>query len=68
MPELPEVESIRRNLIAVVKDLTIEDVNVYYRPIVSNDITFETRLKGKTIKDIKRKGKYLFFMIDDLVM
>lgn len=68
MPELPEVESIRRNLIAVVKDLTIEDVNVYYRPIVSNDITFETRLKGKTIKDIKRKGKYLFFMLDDLVM
>ena len=48
MPELPEVETIRRNLNTVLEGEVIRDVLVYYRPIVSNDDTFETKLKRST--------------------
>lgn len=68
MPELPEVESIRRNLNKVVQHEKIKSVNVFYRPIVSNDLSFETKVTGQTIEDILRKGKYLFFILNDYVM
>lgn len=68
MPELPEVESIRRNLISILKGESIKDVLVHYRPIVSNDPNFEEKLKGQTIQDIEREGKYLKFILDDYMM
>ena len=43
MPELPEVETIR-SLNTVLEGEVIRDVLVYYRPIVSNDDTFESKL------------------------
>ncbi len=68
MPELPEVESIRRNLNKVVQHEKIFKVSVFYRPIVSNDLSFEKKLVGQTIEDIQRKGKYLFFILNDYIM
>ncbi|VEU82643.1 DNA-formamidopyrimidine glycosylase [Acholeplasma hippikon] len=68
MPELPEVESIRRNLETVLKGETIKDVKVFYRPIVSNMMDFEEKLIGQTIKRIDREGKYLKFILDDYMM
>lgn len=68
MPELPEVESIRRNLNKVVQHEKIQSVKVFYRPIVSNDLSFETKVAGQAIEDIQRKGKYLFFILTDFVM
>ncbi len=68
MPELPEVETIRRNLNTVIKGDGINHVVVYYRPIVSNDIDFETKLQGQHIHEVKREAKYLKFILDDYVL
>lgn len=65
MPELPEVESIRKNLEAVIKGDTIQSITVYYRPIVSNDDQFESKLMNQTIHHIEREAKYLKFILDD---
>src|SRR5690554_6157343 len=68
MPELPEVETIRKNLNKILINETIKDVVVYYRPIVSNDITFETKLRGQQIKKVEREAKYLKFILDDYLL
>lgn len=68
MPELPEVETIRRNLNTVLEGEVIRDVLVYYRPIVSNDDTFETKLKGQRIHKVEREAKYLKFILDDYLL
>lgn len=68
MPELPEVESIRRNLLEVLKNDTIIDCFVHYRPIVSNDLLFEKKLKMQKINTIEREGKYLKFILDDYLL
>ena len=65
MPELPEVETIRRNLNTVLKNEVIHDVIVFYRPIVSNILDFEHKLKGQRIHEVAREAKYLKFILDD---
>lgn len=67
MPELPEVETVRQTLKPLLIGKTIEKVEVFYRKM-TNDQNFELRLKGQTIHDIKRYGKYLIFILDDLSM
>lgn len=61
MPELPEVETVRRGLLQWIHHKTIKEIKVYYPRIVENDseITLNDRLKGETIVDITRRGKYL---------
>lgn len=65
MPELPEVETIRRSLLPSVVGRTIERVDVrerrLRRPIAPD---FEQRLAGRSIGDIARRGKYLLFALD----
>src|SRR5687767_6853711 len=60
MPELPEVETIRRGIEPHVVGRTIERVIVRDRrlrwPIVRG---FERRLAGRTIEKVERRGKYL---------
>lgn len=68
MPELPEVETIRRNLLEILKDDVITEVIVHYRPIVSNDINFEEKLCNQKINDIQREGKYLKFILNDYML
>lgn len=68
MPELPEVETIRRNLNTILQNEVIESVNVYYRPIVSNNLDFETKLKGQRIHRVERQAKYLKFILDDYML
>jgi formamidopyrimidine-DNA glycosylase len=69
MPELPEVETVRRTLLLKIKDKKIIDINVLYPTIIKTDITyFMTHIIGQTIRDINRKGKYLIFILDHNVM
>ena len=71
MPELPEVETIRRTLKRFVEDKTIADIEVFWPKIIKqpDDIEiFKTQLFGQTFKDIKRKGKFLLFCLDDYVL
>ena len=61
MPELPEVETVRRSLLPIIGQ-RIEAVEVVERRLrrtVSKD--FGQRLSGRVIQDIRRRGKYLLF-------
>jgi len=71
MPELPEVETVRLQLMRKVRGQTIESVEVFHSKIVAHDETIDDRLRGKTIEDIDRIGKLLIFSFigeDDLFM
>jgi formamidopyrimidine-DNA glycosylase len=60
MPELPEVETVRRGLAPAMEGVRINEVDVRHRglrwPIVRD---FEKRLQGKTVEGLGRRAKYL---------
>jgi formamidopyrimidine-DNA glycosylase len=67
MPELPEVETIKNELLPHVKERTIEDI-VIIRPSTVRDSTpeeFKSCLIGRRIEDLQRHGKYLVFDLDN---
>lgn len=70
MPELPEVETVRRTLEKEVLGKTIKEVVLYRAKNVSTDPgEFVSSLKGKTILSLGRKGKWLrFHLSEDLVI
>ncbi|MBD0381317.1 DNA-formamidopyrimidine glycosylase [Paenibacillus sedimenti] len=71
MPELPEVETVKRTLNMLVAGKTIEHVQVRLPRIIQkpDDIhLFEVLLQGQTIQTIERRGKFLRFVLDDYVM
>ena len=63
MPELPEVETVRRNLQGLVAGRRILRVRVTLPRIVrSPDVAeFAARVSQCTIRDVLRRGKYLLF-------
>lgn len=62
MPELPEVETVRRGLLKIAKGRKINTIDVYYGKTITNDVEeFRQALIGQTIEDIDRRGKYLLF-------
>jgi formamidopyrimidine-DNA glycosylase len=69
MPELPEVEVVRRGLAAHVVDKTISAVRVHHPRAVRRheagpaDLT--ARLLGSRIVGTGRRGKYLWLTLDD---
>lgn len=67
MPELPEVETIRRQLAPVVDGLRIEAVEVlderWVAPASAAD--FERALTGRRIDSLGRRGKYFVASLDD---
>jgi len=66
MPELPEVETVRRQLNDLLIGRKIVDVNVSYAPIIQGDVRmFQSRLIHQTINRVNRYGKYLMFELDD---
>jgi formamidopyrimidine-DNA glycosylase len=71
VPELPEVETVRRTLNKLVTGKTIAHVKVRLPRIIQkpDDIQmFEVLLQGQTIETIERRGKFLRFVLDDYVM
>lgn len=62
MPELPEVETVRRGLLKIAKGRKIQAIDVYYGKTITNDVEkFRQALIGQTITDVDRRGKYLLF-------
>ncbi len=61
MPELPEVETVRRSLLPIL-GRRIEAVEIWEprlrRPL---QIDFAQRLRGRVIESVQRRGKYLLF-------
>lgn len=71
MPELPEVETIRRTLNDLVTNKTIEEVQVFWPKIIKqpDDVSyFSQLLKGQQIIEVHRRGKFLLFELDDYML
>ena len=64
MPELPEVETVRRGLERLVVGKTIRQVQVRYAKMIATGVdSFVHDLPGQTIEKIGRRGKYLLFYL-----
>lgn len=66
MPELPEVETIRRDLQEKIKDKQIKDVIVNISKAIKKPSLegFIAKTKDKKIKEIDRRGKYIIIQLD----
>lgn len=67
MPELPEVETVKESLKTRLLNRKIKDVNIYHDNIIAYpDVSsFQNQIKGQTILDILRRGKFLMFVLND---
>ncbi len=67
MPELPEVETIRRQLEPDLGGRSIEAVEVLdpYFSKPASPAAFAAAAEGRTITDVGRRGKYLVFEFDN---
>lgn len=61
MPELPEVETVRKILKTQILNQKIISVFAPYEPILKNKEAIYKTLPNQSIKDILRFGKYLVF-------
>ncbi|CAM4320854.1 DNA-formamidopyrimidine glycosylase [Paenibacillus tarimensis] len=71
MPELPEVETVRRTLIELVAGRTIERVTVTLPRIIQRPAEpeqFADMLAGRRIETVERRGKFLRIVLDELVL
>jgi formamidopyrimidine-DNA glycosylase len=68
VPELPEVETVRRGLLHHVVGRTIDAVDVLHpravRRHAAGGSDFAAVLRGRTLTDVRRRGKYLWFPLD----
>jgi len=68
MPELPEVETIVRGLKKEILNLKIEDVWSDSQTMIKKPkqfLSFKKELKGKTVKDVRRRGKNILIDLSD---
>ncbi|KRG14514.1 DNA-formamidopyrimidine glycosylase [Lederbergia galactosidilytica] len=68
MPELPEVESVRRSLNELVAGKNIKNVSVHWPKIIKYPLEveqFQDALQGQLIHTVERRGKFLIFQLDD---
>ncbi|MCA0754824.1 DNA-formamidopyrimidine glycosylase [Paenibacillus sp. N4] len=71
MPELPEVETVRRTLMELVSGKKIKAVTVRLPRIIQRPAEpeqFADALAGRTIETVERRGKFLRIMLDGLVL
>ncbi|WP_026584332.1 DNA-formamidopyrimidine glycosylase [Bacillus sp. J33] len=71
MPELPEVETVRRTLQELVVNKTISHVSVFWPKMVKHPdevSQFQDALAGQTFRDIGRRGKFLILYTDDYAL
>ena len=69
MPELPEVETVRRGLEKLILGKTIQSVEVKYPKMIHTDLDgFLHDLPGQAVRAMGRRGKYLLFHLTDLVL
>jgi len=71
MPELPEVETVKRTLIELVAGKRIKAVTVGLPRIIQRPAEpeqFADALIGQRIETVERRGKFLRIILDDLVI
>lgn len=67
MPELPEVETVRKGLEATVNQVMIQSVSVYWDRIIAGAVSseaFKEVLVGETLRKFRRRGKFLLLDFD----
>ncbi|HYO33196.1 MAG TPA: bifunctional DNA-formamidopyrimidine glycosylase/DNA-(apurinic or apyrimidinic site) lyase [Nocardioidaceae bacterium] len=68
MPELPEVEVVRRGLHQLVLGRVVDQVRVLHpRPVrrhLAGPADFAAQLTGRHITSVRRRGKYLWLALD----
>lgn len=66
MPELPEVENVKNNLKEQILNKKIVGVNIFYSKLIEYPSIqeFKKNIINQTINDIKRRGKWLMFELD----
>ncbi len=65
MPELPEVETVRRTLEHLIVGQTIIGLKIRYPKIIQTDQeAFKEEIIGQTIKRMDRQGKHLIVILD----
>lgn len=67
MPELPEVETVKRTLERYLVGRRIIDIHVYYSKILANASVedFKKKLENQKIISMNRRGKWLIFELED---
>jgi formamidopyrimidine-DNA glycosylase len=69
MPELPEVETVRRIIEPLVIDRAITDIhtNPTFPCVLEGPDGIDPRssIIGRMIRDVRRRGKYLLFLLDN---
>lgn len=67
MPELPEVETVRRALLKRLKGKQIKEITILHNNVFEkqNIEKVKQNIKNQTINDISRRGKWLEFILDD---
>lgn len=71
MPELPEVETVRKTLKNLVSHKQIESITIFWPKMIKNPIDVEQfidALKGETIKDVGRRGKFLIIYTQNFAL
>jgi formamidopyrimidine-DNA glycosylase len=65
VPELPEVETVRRGLAEHVVGSKFKEITVFHRRATSpKSISALTSLKGARVTEVARRGKFLWFKLD----
>jgi formamidopyrimidine-DNA glycosylase len=66
MPELPEVETIRRDLQKTITGLSVQKVVVYDKRVIRQDVReFIRRVEGQVVVSVSRRGKALVINLDE---
>ncbi len=68
MPELPEVESVRRKLEKALRGRRIAAAEFFEAPLVLSGIpagALREVVEGATVEEVGRKGKYLWLELED---
>ena len=69
MPELPEVETVRRGLEKLILGKKILNIEIRYPKMIKTDLNqFQKELPGQVIQSMGRRGKYLLFNLRDKVL
>lgn len=69
MPELPEVETVRRGLEKLILGKKIASLDIRYPKMIKTDLDqFQKEVPGQEIQSMGRRGKYLLFYLTDKVL
>ncbi|MDQ7983218.1 MAG: DNA-formamidopyrimidine glycosylase [Spiroplasma sp.] len=70
MPELPEVETVRKTLEPLLINHKIIGVRILLNKVIKDPdiLIFKKRILNQTIRQVQRKAKLLIFVLDDDVL